>query len=357
MTEININNYETYLLDLAEGELSPADEKLLMLFLDKNPDIKAEHDLFELEKVFAEDIYFEDKSSLKKTGILDGVSSNNFDELCIARIEGDLKTKEIAEFDKLIKSSNEKKKEYNLFKLTQVKPDKNIIFKEKRSLNKKEGKTRILSKTYTAISIAASILIFISLYLFIPKDKENTGLVSGLEQNTKTEKKHEIVEKDNTENISNRKIAVNTQLNKEKIEAKELDNSPKKEITKRQVEQLAFIDPVEIEYDFTSKVGKESIIYYSSNKKQTKNREINESISFGTYLAANFNKRVLKKENKNKIELFDIAQVSLEKVNKLAGTKMSLERVYDENGIAGRTEFNSRLVAFSTPVKKDKKLL
>ena len=42
MIEININNYEAYLLDLAEGELSSSDEKLLMLFLEKNPDLKAE---------------------------------------------------------------------------------------------------------------------------------------------------------------------------------------------------------------------------------------------------------------------------------------------------------------------------
>ena len=63
MKDININNYEAYLLDLAEGELSPADEKLLMLFLEKHPELKAEHELFELEKISADkNVIFENKS-------------------------------------------------------------------------------------------------------------------------------------------------------------------------------------------------------------------------------------------------------------------------------------------------------
>ncbi|NOQ26966.1 MAG: hypothetical protein GQ564_16520 [Bacteroidales bacterium] len=363
MIDININNYEAYLLDLAEGELSSADEKLLMLFLDKNPEIKAEHDHFELEQVSAENIYFENKSSLKKTGILDDVSSNNFDELCIARIEGDLKNKEITEFDKIIKTNDDKEKEYNLFKLTQLSPDKNRVFQNKKSLKRKEVKTRILSKNYTVLSIAASIIILIGLYLLIPKEKENAILVSELNKNIKVEKLPEIIKENkkvvelDSKKVSVRKIAIKDNIPKQIQEVKELENSIIEEQIKREITQIAFIDPVEIKYNFVNNEAALNIVYVSFDKAQKKDIVIEESNSFGSYLAQSFNKRILKKGNKNKVELFDIAQVSLERVNKLTGSKMSLERVYNENGVADRTKFNSRLLAFSTPIKKDKNLL
>lgn len=363
MTDININNYEAYLLDLAEGELSSVDEKLLMLFLDKNPEIKAEHDHFELEQVSADNIYFENKSDLKKTGILDQVSSNNFDELCIARIEGDLKNREIVEFDKIIKINDDKEKEYNLFKLTQLSPDKNRVFPNKKSLKKKEIKSFVLRKNYTVISIAASIIILIGLYLLIPKEKENAILVSELNKNIKVEKLPEIIKEDkkniefDTKNVSKRNIEIKDNLPKQINELKEADNSIIEVQIKREINQLAFIDPVEIKYNFVNNEEALNIVYVSFDKAQKKDKVIDESISFGSFLAQSFNKRILKKGNKNKVELFDIAQVSLERVNKLTGSKMSLERVYNENGVADRTEFNSRLLAFSTPIKKDKKLL
>jgi hypothetical protein len=363
MIDININNYEAYLLDLAEGELSSADEKLLMLFLDKNPDIKAEHDLFELEQVSAENIYFENKSSLKKIGILDNISSNNFDELCIAAIEGDLKNKEVTEFNKLIKSNNEKQKEYNLFKLTQISPDKNKVFRNKKSLKKKEVKIRVLSKNYTIISIAASIIILIGLYLLIPKEKENAILISELNQKNKIEKLPEKIKENEkiiefkSENINKRNTAIKDNTPKQKHELKEVNYSIIEEQIKREITQIAFIDPVEINFNFVGNEKDLNIIDITFDKSQNKQNLADDSNSLGSFLAVNFNKRVLKKGNKSKVELFDIAQVSLERVNKLTGSNMSLERVYNENGVADRTEFNSRLLAFSTPIKKDKKLL
>jgi hypothetical protein len=117
-------------------------------------------------------------------------------------------------------------------------------------------------------------------------------------------------------------------------------------------DQIAYIDPIEIEYDFSSGIKNLEIII-DMNENRIKPINTNKENSIKSYLATSFNKRILNKENKSKVELFDIAQAGLEKLNKLTGSKMSLERVYDENGYKDRTEFNSRLLAFSTPIKKD----
>ena len=201
------------------------------------------------------------------------------------------------------------------------------------------------------------------MYLFIPKEKESAILVSELDQNNNFEKLPEIKNQNkkiielSSDKVIVRNIDGDNNIPKQIHEVKETDNSSKEEQIKREINQLAFIDPVEIKYNFVSNVEAESIIYVSFDKAQKKDKVLVEPGSFGSFLAASFNKRVLKKGNKNKVELFDIAQVSLERVNKLTGSKMSLERVYNENGVADRTEFNSRILAFSTPMKKDKKLL
>ena len=75
-----------------------------------------------------------------------------------------------------------------------------------------------------------------------------------------------------------------------------------------------------------------------------------EYISFRSFLAESVNKKVFKKK-KDKIEMFDIAQAGVEGINKLTGGNMTLERIFDENGNPSKTEFTSRLLAFSTPAK------
>lgn len=67
-TSINIDNYEAYLLDQMEGNLSPEDAKALAAFLEAHPELKAEAEgtqLYYLEP--EETIVFPDKASLKKS--------------------------------------------------------------------------------------------------------------------------------------------------------------------------------------------------------------------------------------------------------------------------------------------------
>lgn len=363
MKDININNYEAYLLDLAEGELSLDDKKLLMLFLDKHPDIKAEHNLFELEEIVAANIRFENKSDLKKTSILSDLTESNFDELCIAKLEGDLIAKEAIEFDKLLKSDEIKEKEYELYKLTQLVPDQTEIYRKKGKLKKKEARVIRFRRSYTILSVAASIILLIGLYLFMPKQNEDNILVS---ETTKNSIKEELQEGRNAGQknetiafLNEKEVKIDIEetadqaLIKTYLTEKDIDFNIESVVIERNIELIASLDPVEIDFN-VGQISFEGIIENLS-MKVVQERELSQdnSITLKTYLAKSFNKRVLKKEDKNKVELFDLAQAGLESINKFTGTQMSLEKVYDENGVAERTQFNSRLLAFSAPVKKN----
>lgn len=66
-TNITIDNYEAFLLDQLEGNLSPADEKALDAFLTANPELKTEVEGIQLYYLEPEEsVIFPNKETLKK---------------------------------------------------------------------------------------------------------------------------------------------------------------------------------------------------------------------------------------------------------------------------------------------------
>ena len=65
--KININNYEEWMIDYIEGNLSDAQVKEMQEFLTFHPELKAELDLFNETKLQPDTtVVFENKESLKK---------------------------------------------------------------------------------------------------------------------------------------------------------------------------------------------------------------------------------------------------------------------------------------------------
>jgi len=359
MIDINRNNYEEYFLDFIEGNLSPSDKNLFMSFLDENPDLKKELELYEEKPISYEKYLFENKSTLKKGSVLSEITSNNFDELCIAKIENDLTQKEENDFDIYINQDTQKRKEFDLYKLTKIEIDDSILFKDKELLKKKTAGFAF-RKHYTLISAAASVIILIALYLFIPKSEQDKVElpIAELSEGKNLEITNKVTEEEQSANILNtqedKKIATLTEKQivlSQKLSLEIINTEETVKTNYREYDQIAQLEPMQVNYDFTESKNEIDIIYVNTYAKNYVAKEP-EYVSFKSYLASAFNKRILKKENKNKLELFDVAQAGVEGINMLTGGKMTLERIYDENGNPDKTEFNSRLIAFSAPAKK-----
>lgn len=360
MINISRNNYEEYFLDFHDGQLSPDDEKNLFSFLDKNPDLKEE--LGHLEKNSRinknKNVLFVNKNALKKTSIFGELTEDNFDELCIAMIEDDLNENEKLKFNEFLKIAS-RQKDLELYKLTKLSPEYSIIFKDKPKIKKQVGNTYHLKKNYKLISVAASIIILIALYLFIPREitENNEFLVQDIPSikteddfpEVKPEDKKGEVERMTIINTTNRDIKEELYIQKHEIETAEV---LEKRITG---DYLVISDllPVGIMLDVENLLEIKEISPVLLDMNNPNKEEATKYMSVKTFLASTFNKTVLKKENKDRIEFFDIAQAGVKGINKLTGSNMKLERKYDKNGIPDKTEFNSRLVAFSTPIKKD----
>ncbi len=159
--EININNYEVYVIDFIDGMLNEIDTANLLIFLDQNPVLKEEFEiLINSSKLIPfEHNSFDSSSLLKPTNI----NLNNYNEKLIALIENDLVQ---ADKDFLLIEINrysELKKEYELFLKTKLIPDSKILFKNKEFLIKTPFSILPL---YTKISAIAALFIAVIIVFY-----------------------------------------------------------------------------------------------------------------------------------------------------------------------------------------------
>jgi hypothetical protein len=161
--EINRHNYEVYLLDLLEGQLSAEDQQKLHDFLQSNPDCYAEHS--ELDPWFLEpaNIHYPDRGALKKefpeaTSIL---TRDNFDLFSIARMEGDLTIEQEEAHSRMVEEDVQKYRQWSEWQHTKLVPEQ-ILFKDKQSLVRRRGVNRRVI-WMGVISAAASLALLVVL--------------------------------------------------------------------------------------------------------------------------------------------------------------------------------------------------
>lgn len=150
---IDKNNYELFLMDYLDGKLDANEVSEVLLFLEQNPEIKAEFDgiatinIADLAEVSPSFEHLKQKEfvHIKK----------EFESLLVTALEGDLTTAESVKLKKGIQLYPELLKEQELFAQTLLKPDYAIIYTEKKSL--KRGTVWVLHRN--TIMRAAAILL------------------------------------------------------------------------------------------------------------------------------------------------------------------------------------------------------
>jgi hypothetical protein len=165
---ISRKNYEAYFLDYWENNLSAELVAELMIFLEQNPELKTEFDLFESITLKPEkEIRYSKKEELKKTTIIptDNIDIDNYDEMLVANFEGDLSEDENVELTAFMELNPKVKLEYNLYHSIFLTPDTNIFYPNKESLQKKGLFAIYRTQLVYGLSIAASVIILLGIYL------------------------------------------------------------------------------------------------------------------------------------------------------------------------------------------------
>ena len=166
--EINRHNYEAFLLDLQEGNLSVDDRKQLQDFLLLNPDcndeiLKGEPWFLEPERV-----RFPGSDTLKKE-LPNGSSmliDSNFDLFSIARMEGDLTGEQEEAHQIMVDADAQKAQQWREWQKTRMIPEP-VLLKDKTQLyHRKASGSRVF--WISVVSAAAAVALFIVLFRMDP---------------------------------------------------------------------------------------------------------------------------------------------------------------------------------------------
>ena len=227
MRHIDIHNYEAYLLDFSEGNLTGELQVELELFLIQHPELEINLEDLSLATVEEEATVFSNKNALKKSDT-DLVSETQF----ISYIENQLSKDERLELEKSCAINPSLSKELALYTSTLAKTDMSIVFENKQSL-KRKPKVIWFNFSAARYAAAACVVFLIGLFMLWPK--------TNIDSETSTLANKTNVVNTNSTTLNNNEIIQPTTNSNELIASKESNaNSVKHSIaTKAQQPLLA----------------------------------------------------------------------------------------------------------------------
>ncbi len=166
--QINKNNCEAYFLDYYEGVLNPAEVAEVLLFVELNPEVRQVFESFApIQLTNEESIPFPKKSVLHKTLNNTVITSHTIENFLIAEAEGTLNLSDKEALTCYIKEHPEIEKERALYSLVKLRPDKKIVFPDKRLLKKHILTT--YQRWIAPLSVAASVALLLVFYFTFDK--------------------------------------------------------------------------------------------------------------------------------------------------------------------------------------------
>lgn len=159
--EINISNYESYLLSYIDGELNETELAALELFLEKHPQFRQELELLEGTKLVPDSQFvFDNKAALYKT------TSVDYEALMLGYIDGELTAEEETALQTYLQQHPAARQELALFQATRLTPDTSIVFKDKASLYR-SSKRRVLPMYRRMGWVAAAAAVVAGLLIWL----------------------------------------------------------------------------------------------------------------------------------------------------------------------------------------------
>jgi hypothetical protein len=160
---IDLQNYEIFVIDYLDGQLSKSEEIALLAFLNQHPELKDEFDGLELATLEPLTIVADFKQELKKTPVIKvaGIDETNYETFFIASAEKDLNIIETEHLNQFLSVNPMLHKEFELYQKLRLEPDTKILFPGKSSLKKR----KVIPLTRVS-SVAAGLTILLAISFF-----------------------------------------------------------------------------------------------------------------------------------------------------------------------------------------------
>ncbi len=345
---ITRDNYEPYFLDFLEGRLEEVEIDQFLDFLNQNPDLKEELQLFESFCMPEEHIVFPDKNQLYKQ-ISD--QKAGVEIRIIAYLEGDLSAEDRTLFEADQRLDYELKKETDLFTKTRLTADAGIKFTGKKKFYRSPGSTRILNW----LASAAAVLVLLwavgsRVQIGTPeKQKESVQVIAEIKIPEVPPKKLET-----TEVVSETKLQRKEESGKRREFAQvtgiteSSGEKPVEHILESSImparDSMAVheISPKLAQLD---SVPAENRLTISKSIPEVKDEVETKSVTLDEILTS----KVKKIGDEGILSAKRIARAGLNAVSEISGDRIDFRK---KDGKISNIRFESKLLAFSIPLKK-----
>jgi hypothetical protein len=364
--QIDRSNYEIWLIDWLDGNLSDHQIDQLKSFLNENPGLKEEFDELNTISLKPSDKSFPDKNNLKKSSA--DLPGSQFDYLCVTCLEKDLSDLQRSELNEIIDRDPEKKKSFELIQKMHLSPG-NISYKHKSKLLKRTAAQKIVRLTVIGLSAAAAIALLIMTYIIIPRSTSDINIHSAqnkvIDTNSPKNDKESAPEKLQinkpiilSQKQSDKLFAVNQTVVPVINEKESYISQQNDTLVRDMLNSADMVNKIFVTADIDFKVMHVSgnLIASKSAFKAPVYEDGRSKLS--RFIAKNFREKILK-ENTSKdspLKAYEIAEAGVTGLNKLLGWEMALDERNDENGELKSVYFSSKILKFNTPVKKTEPL-
>lgn len=339
MKTINVHNYEEFAIDYMVGNLSAQEAEAFTTFLAQHPDIADEVLLFETDTPanHTETVSF---SVLKKEIKSQRITEDNFEEYCIADMEGDLDQDAQERLLEFIGDNTERLKVKSDFKQTLLIAE-TIEYPHKESLKRKLHKPLFLThsiKRYIAFA-AASIIAF-GIFFIIP-DRDNTAFQ--VADNTPSLEVNEPAIK--TQDITNESMAPPVEQLTAKAEPipSRKESKTQKETSNTSLEHIAAnsSEGINNTNELLNKLTHKQIKLPENSITMNQLALVEPSLDTNIDLEPEFINTSLRNKT-NKLIYSKVFAQSVKGINKMAETNLGYDVIEDEEGNPVRVIVKSR---------------
>jgi len=336
------NNYETWIIDYLDGKLNARETRLLMDFLDNNPDLK--EDLESLKMVVLEPAgeVYQNKQLLARD--LNDLPDDQFGILCIGHMEGDLSSEQEEELQQIIADNPERKHSFELTGKLRLTPPAGG-YNYKKRLKRLTTGARVFRLTAAILSTAAAITVFL-VWLF-PSQKSGPGMMAvnnpEIVLNPLTiERPAPLIEEPvkQSETVSQESAPVSN----------ETTGMPPRNAEEINISFASYKENVPIVPGWapTLSAGKPSKTALLLTEAESEPGRLRLALRV-------FVREKILRSEKNTGEVlkpYEIAGAGINGLNTLLGWQMALNQTVGESGEVVAVNFNSKLLKFNLPVKK-----
>lgn len=334
--KIDKSNYEIFVMDYLDGKLDVVDVSELLIFLEQNTELKKEFDMLNQAAPGLIENENIEKSFLKKPSYIN--VKEEFENLIIAQLEGNISHNETAELNKAFILYPELIQDQKLFKYTQLQADKNIVFEKKTDLKKAVPVYQINFQYAWRVAAVLAFFAFVMFGIYLSKSTITQNKFA-TNENMQKESSNKSIPHINSEIAGKKKQSIKTKNYFDK------QHNPKKELIEARQIQLQVIESkdmglisisMEMKTETLSAVSfvQQQLKTTTDNNTQTGFKNIQQ---LAVEQIQQTTKGVVTEKNKpvsaiNNISVSDLGLLFVKLYNNATGDDAKVVRKYDTTG-------------------------